>query len=110
MIWGGLLERNRTHQIKELAIYEKDPDAAKATPELIQINVFERKYAHAILAEQNEKPLGMALVRLLFFSSFLLAFFSFSTCLSSCHPLLFSLLHQMAASLCFAKFRFAKPS
>ncbi|KAK0549444.1 Peroxygenase 1 [Tilletia horrida] len=58
--------------IQELADYEKEPDSAKATPELLKENVFQRKYAEAIIAEDTTtsppSPVGMALY-----------FFSFST-------------------------------
>ncbi|PWN90107.1 acyl-CoA N-acyltransferase [Acaromyces ingoldii] len=57
--------------IKELAIYEKEPDAAKATPELMKENLFEKKYAEALVAEdpeQGNRAVGMAIY-----------FFSFST-------------------------------
>ncbi|KAF9066804.1 acyl-CoA N-acyltransferase [Rhodocollybia butyracea] len=54
--------------INDLAVYEKEPDAVKATPELLRTNLFERKYAHALLAFGGDKPLGMALY-----------FFNFST-------------------------------
>ncbi|KAH9941647.1 acyl-CoA N-acyltransferase [Epithele typhae] len=33
-----------------LAVYEKEPDAVKATPELYRKNLFETPYAHTILA------------------------------------------------------------
>lgn len=36
--------------IMELAVYEKSPDSAKATPELLRTNLFERKHANAIFA------------------------------------------------------------
>ncbi|KAL1695782.1 acyl-CoA N-acyltransferase [Schizophyllum commune] len=55
--------------IIELAVYEKEPDAVKATPELLRKNLFEDKYANAILAFSEEgQPIGLALY-----------FFSFST-------------------------------
>jgi hypothetical protein len=53
--------------IRDLAIYEKEPDQAKATPELMKENLFVKKYAHALVCEdvaQSNKPIGMALVRL----------------------------------------------
>ncbi|KAF9225821.1 acyl-CoA N-acyltransferase [Gyrodon lividus] len=57
----------------DLATYEKEPESAKATPELFKENVFEKGYAHALLAFQGTPeapgvPLGMALY-----------FFNFST-------------------------------
>ncbi|KAF9010180.1 acyl-CoA N-acyltransferase [Cyathus striatus] len=36
--------------IIDLAIYEKEPDAVKATPELLRRNIFENKYANCLLA------------------------------------------------------------
>ncbi|CAD6916354.1 unnamed protein product [Tilletia caries] len=49
--------------ITELAIYEKEPDAVKATPELE--NVFEKKYAEVLIAEDSStsppKPIGWAI-------------------------------------------------
>ncbi|KAL1665183.1 acyl-CoA N-acyltransferase [Schizophyllum commune] len=55
--------------IIELAVYEKEPDAVKATPELLRKNLFEDKYANAILAFSEEgQPIGLALY-----------FFNFST-------------------------------
>jgi len=60
--------------IKNLAIYEKDPDAAKGTPELIKQNLFQHKYAETLLAFEGTsqadegKAVGMALY-----------FFNFST-------------------------------
>lgn len=51
--------------IYELALYEREPEAAQATPELIKRNVFEQKYANCILAEgdvQGEtKAVGLAI-------------------------------------------------
>jgi len=59
--------------IIELAIYEKAPDAVKATPDILRRNLFEKQYAHAILAfsgseDSPEEPIGLALY-----------FFNFST-------------------------------
>ncbi|KIJ61635.1 hypothetical protein HYDPIDRAFT_137625 [Hydnomerulius pinastri MD-312] len=59
--------------ILDLATYEKEPESAKATPALIKENVFEKGYAHTLLAfagtpEAPGAPLGMALY-----------FFNFST-------------------------------
>lgn len=59
------------HLIRELAIYEKEPEAAKATPDLIRENVFEKEYAHCLIAEKEgedgsggkkKEPVGLALV------------------------------------------------
>ncbi|CAO1615638.1 unnamed protein product [Sympodiomycopsis kandeliae] len=44
--------------IKELAIYEKEPDEAKATPESIRQIVFEKGYAEVILAELKDDQEG----------------------------------------------------
>ncbi|PWN97205.1 acyl-CoA N-acyltransferase, partial [Tilletiopsis washingtonensis] len=56
--------------IRDLALYEEALEQAKATPELLQTNVFDKQYAHCLIAEQEEdaQPVGMALY-----------FFSFST-------------------------------
>ncbi|GJJ15138.1 hypothetical protein Clacol_009413 [Clathrus columnatus] len=59
--------------IKELAIYEKSPESAKATPEILHKNLFETPYAHALVAvtgtlSEPGEPIGMALY-----------FFNFST-------------------------------
>ncbi|KAG9313411.1 acyl-CoA N-acyltransferase [Chiua virens] len=59
--------------VRDLATYEKEPESAKATRELFRENIFERGYAHALLAfqgapEEPGVPLGMALY-----------FFNFST-------------------------------
>ncbi|KAI0066834.1 acyl-CoA N-acyltransferase [Artomyces pyxidatus] len=59
--------------IYDLAVYEKAADQAKATPELITKNLFESKFAHALLAFSGSpaspgEPLGLALY-----------FFNFST-------------------------------
>lgn len=52
--------------IQALAIYEKEPQAAKATPELIRENIFEKRYAHCLVAETEVdgrvKPVGIAIV------------------------------------------------
>ncbi|PWN51928.1 acyl-CoA N-acyltransferase [Violaceomyces palustris] len=61
--------------IKDLAEYEKEPDAVKATPELLKENLFEKNHARVLLAEESDSsqtesktPIGMALY-----------FFTFST-------------------------------
>ncbi|KAK0526082.1 Peroxygenase 1 [Tilletia horrida] len=58
--------------IMDLAIYEKEPDAVKATPELVQENIFDRKYAEVLIAEDTSTspatPIGLAIY-----------FFSYST-------------------------------
>ncbi|KAJ3892994.1 acyl-CoA N-acyltransferase [Lentinula edodes] len=47
--------------IVDLAVYEKAPDAVKATPDLLRQNLFEKQYAHALLAMNGDKPVGLAL-------------------------------------------------
>ncbi|KAH7922774.1 acyl-CoA N-acyltransferase [Leucogyrophana mollusca] len=52
--------------IKALAEYEKEPDSAKATPELLEQNLFKTPYAYTLLAfsgtpEAPGDSLGMAL-------------------------------------------------
>ncbi|KAE8217251.1 hypothetical protein CF326_g9511, partial [Tilletia indica] len=51
--------------ITDLAIYEKEPDAVKATPELIKENVFEKKYAEVLIVEDTatspSTPIGWAI-------------------------------------------------
>lgn len=42
--------------IMELAIYEKSPESAKATPELLRTNIFERKHANAVFAVVRQFP------------------------------------------------------
>ncbi|EJC99231.1 acyl-CoA N-acyltransferase [Fomitiporia mediterranea MF3/22] len=55
--------------VKELAIYEKTEESAKATPELIKQNLFTKPFAHALLAMSPEgQAVGLALY-----------FFNFST-------------------------------
>ncbi|KAF8490042.1 acyl-CoA N-acyltransferase [Gautieria morchelliformis] len=61
------------HLIKDLATYEREPDSARATPELLQKNLFDTPYAHALLAvsgslAQPGEPVALALY-----------FFNFST-------------------------------
>ena len=51
--------------IKALALYEKSPESALATPELIRSNVFEKQYANTVLAfegdaEHEGRPLALA--------------------------------------------------
>lgn len=67
--------------IKELAIYEKEPQEAKATQELVKENLFEKQYANCLIAESEGKdgklsPVGLAIY-----------FFSFSTW--TCKPSLY---------------------
>ncbi|TFK34456.1 acyl-CoA N-acyltransferase [Crucibulum laeve] len=52
--------------IIDLATYEKEPESAKATPELLRKNLFETPYAHALLAfagpaDTPGEPIGFAL-------------------------------------------------
>jgi len=47
--------------IVDLAVYEKEPDAVKATPELLRKNIFEKQFAHALLAICDDKAVGLAL-------------------------------------------------
>lgn len=55
--------------VRELAEYERDPEAAVATPELLYDAMFgPRAVAHAVMAEEEGEPLGFALY-----------FFNFST-------------------------------
>ncbi|KIJ32174.1 hypothetical protein M422DRAFT_70711 [Sphaerobolus stellatus SS14] len=59
--------------IIELAVYEKEPEAVKATPALLRKNLFETPYAHALLAisgspSEPGEAIGLALY-----------FFNFST-------------------------------
>ncbi|KAJ9116076.1 hypothetical protein QFC20_000749 [Naganishia adeliensis] len=48
--------------IQELAVYEKEPDAVTATPELIKENVFVKNYAECLLAKDGDEVIGMALL------------------------------------------------
>lgn len=48
--------------VRELAIYEREPDAVKATEADLQRVLFgDRRYAEAIIAEDSGAPLGFAL-------------------------------------------------
>ncbi|KAF8737887.1 hypothetical protein AX14_012260 [Amanita brunnescens Koide BX004] len=52
--------------ITDLAIYEREPDSVKATPELLTKNLFETPYAHALLAfagtaDDPGRAIGLAL-------------------------------------------------
>lgn len=55
-----------TYVIVNTQIYEKEPDAAKATPQLIKENIFEKKYGNCIIAETElegkVQPVGLAIV------------------------------------------------
>jgi hypothetical protein len=54
------------HLIRELAIYEKEPQAAKATPELIEENIFRKEIAKCLIAEVEvdgkTQSIGLAIV------------------------------------------------
>lgn len=54
--------------IQQLAVYEKLSDEAVMTVDLIEENVFEKKYAHVLMAEEDGRTIGFALY-----------FFNFST-------------------------------
>ncbi|KAL7423745.1 Peroxygenase 1 [Cryptotrichosporon argae] len=49
--------------IVDLAVYEKEPDAVIATPELMRKNLFENRYAEAFVARETSagKAVGFAL-------------------------------------------------
>ncbi|KIM22288.1 hypothetical protein M408DRAFT_332983 [Serendipita vermifera MAFF 305830] len=42
--------------IKDLAAYENEEHSVKATPELLQANMFDTPYAHALLAFKGQPP------------------------------------------------------
>lgn len=54
--------------IKELALYEKEPDAVKCDEQMLTENIFEKGYAGVLLAKegsevkQGAEVIGMALV------------------------------------------------
>ncbi|KAG2008393.1 hypothetical protein CC2G_013828 [Coprinopsis cinerea AmutBmut pab1-1] len=56
--------------ITDLAVYEKEPNAVKATPDLLRQNLFEKRHPNALIAYTGTpgEPIGMALY-----------FFNFST-------------------------------
>lgn len=54
--------------IKELAEYEKEPDAVEATVEILEESIFDKKQAKVVLLEENGESVGFALY-----------FFNFST-------------------------------
>lgn len=54
--------------IKELAEYEKEPDAVEATEAILEESIFDKKQANVILLEENNESVGFALY-----------FFNFST-------------------------------
>lgn len=57
--------------VQDLATYEKQPESARATPAMFRENIFEKKYAHALLAFDGtpEAP-GIALGMALYFFNF----------------------------------------
>lgn len=54
--------------IKELAEYEKEPDAVEANVEILEDTIFNKKQAKVVLLEENGESIGFALY-----------FFNFST-------------------------------
>ena len=54
--------------IKELAEYEKEPDAVEATIEILEESIFEKQQAKVVLLEEDGQSVGFALY-----------FFNFST-------------------------------
>lgn len=47
--------------IKELAEYEKEPNAVEATIELLEETIFDKQQAKVLLLENESEPLGFAL-------------------------------------------------
>ena len=47
--------------IRELAEFEREPDAVKATEESLAHALFDERSAEAVIAEQEGKPMGFAL-------------------------------------------------
>lgn len=47
--------------IKELAEYEKEPNAVEATIELLEATIFDKQQAKVLLLENESEPLGFAL-------------------------------------------------
>ena len=54
--------------IKELAEYEKEPDAVEATEEILEQSIFDKQQANVVLLEEEGQTIGFALY-----------FFNFST-------------------------------
>lgn len=54
--------------IKELAEYEKEPDAVEATEEILEQSIFDKQQANVVLLEERGQTIGFALY-----------FFNFST-------------------------------
>lgn len=46
--------------VHELAAFEREPDAVKATEAMLHTALFEQRAAEALIAEQGGKPVGMA--------------------------------------------------
>ncbi|ETS62771.1 hypothetical protein PaG_02513 [Moesziomyces aphidis] len=61
--------------IQQLADYEKEPDAVKATVQTLEENVFNKGYAEVLIAEQHDSDSSSAPVAV----GMALYFFSFST-------------------------------
>ncbi len=49
------------HLIYQLAVYEKLENDVITTPEELRVQIFVKKYAEVIIAEENQKPIGFAL-------------------------------------------------
>src|SRR5574343_1237078 len=49
------------HLITQLAIYEKLEHEVITTVEELRENIFEKKYAEVLIAEEDQKPVGFAL-------------------------------------------------
>ena len=47
--------------IRQLAVYEKLEHEVITTIEELRFNIFEKKFAEVLIAEENEKPIGFAL-------------------------------------------------
>ncbi|WP_084250478.1 GNAT family N-acetyltransferase [Sphingomonas mali] len=47
--------------VRELAEFEREPDAVKATEESLSYALFNERSAEAVIAEQEGKPMGFAL-------------------------------------------------
>jgi GNAT superfamily N-acetyltransferase len=47
--------------VRDLAIFEREPDAVEATENMLHEALFERRVAEAVIAEIDAKPVGFAL-------------------------------------------------
>ena len=47
--------------VRDLAIFEREPDAVVATEAMLHEALFERQVAEAVIAEVDQKPVGFAL-------------------------------------------------